>query len=208
MTLTLLAFDAEHDQMGGVTFSMYPGVAGVVLRAQPGAGVLATQYESEPVLLAQAVADLMEGLPAREVLERLKAQAVRPERIQAGCIDRHGAMAHSPTSVSGSDEVHIQGETHLVIANTVVAGAAQELDRAFRALIKDGQSLTDALMGAARAADAAGGDKRGRLAAGLRVTSIRNAADYGVDLRVDAADQPLDELAVLVRDWAGPSVSS
>ena len=189
--------------MGGVTFSMYPGVAGVVLRAQPDAGVIATQYESEPVLLAGAVTDLMAGLPARTVLERLKAKARNPHRIQAGCIDREGRIAHSPTEAPDSDEVHIQGATHLVIANTVAEGAAQDMDRAFCTAIEKGLSLTRALMTAARAADEAGGDRRGRLAAGLRVTSINDADAYGVDLRVDGTQTPLEDLAVLVRDWTG-----
>ncbi|MFS8640526.1 MAG: DUF1028 domain-containing protein, partial [Symbiobacteriaceae bacterium] len=66
-----------------------------------------------------------------------------------------------------------------------------------------GQPLEDRLVAALRAAQAAGGDRRGQQSAALLV--VKSKGGYGgyndrwLDLRVDDHPQPIDELARLIR---------
>src|SRR5262249_51451296 len=55
-------------------------------------------------------------------------------------------------------------------------------------------SLADRLLAALIAADCAGGDHRGRLAAGIRVAK-RDVKDYWLELQVDKSDDAVIELA-------------
>ncbi len=55
-------------------------------------------------------------------------------------------------------------------------------------------SLTDGLMAALVAGDQAGGDRRGRLGAGIRVSKA-GVAGYWFELQVDESDDAVGELA-------------
>jgi uncharacterized Ntn-hydrolase superfamily protein len=65
--------------------------------------------------------------------------------------------------------------------------------------------LADRVLSALRAAQAAGGDRRGQQSAALLVVregaGFRGGNDRYIDIRVDDHDQPLDELGRLLQLW-------
>lgn len=170
-------------------------MAGVVLRAHPAAGVLATQCYSEPHLLTELVHGLSRGASSRRVMKLLANTANAPDRIQAACIDRRGQIAVKRSKACHETDIAIVRKDFVVVSNQADAAAPEAMADAFAGKQDhEDHPLAGRLLAAALAGDAAGGDTRGRLAAGIRVTSLKNPHEYGLDLRSDYSSAPLEDL--------------
>jgi uncharacterized Ntn-hydrolase superfamily protein len=122
---------------------------------------------------------------------------------QVGMVDRHGNAA----AFTGEDcyewAGHIVGEGFACQGNILVAGTVEAMADAFEKARQGPGELADWLVAALAAGQAAGGDRRGRQAAGVLV--VRENGGYGgktdryLDLRVDDDPEPIRKLEQLVK---------
>ncbi|MEM7488099.1 MAG: DUF1028 domain-containing protein [Pseudomonadota bacterium] len=154
------------------------------------ASAVASQAFCNPVWGTEGRARLDAGEAAETVLADLvsrdEGQAIR----QAHMMDAHGRFA----AHTGADCVdwcgHMIGDGHSVAGN-MLAGP-DVLSATSEAFLASAGPFPARLIAAMRAGEAAGGDKRGRQAAGLVIH--RGQAHPWLDLRADDHDDPLGEL--------------
>ncbi len=195
MTFSLIAKNPEDGAIGLIVASRFFACGAAV--SYVGASVaVASQAFCNPVWGTEGRRRLAAGETAEEVLSdfihRDAGQAIR----QAHMMDAKGNFA----AHTGADCVDWAG--HLIAADHSVAGNMLTGSEVIEATSEAYQTHADLpfaqrLITAMQAGEAAGGDKRGRQAAGL---VIHHGEDHAwLDIRADDHADPLGELARL---WA------
>ena len=196
-TYSICACDLEARQWGVATQSKFLAVGSVVPWAAPHVGAIATQSYANPRYGPEGLELLRQGLSAEEVVERLTAADDERAMRQLGVVDGEGRAA----TFTG-DECHDwaggrTGDCYAAQGNILVSGATVDaLAETFVA--SPGRPLAERLLDCLDAAEAAGGDSRGRQSAALLVVEqdggYAGLSDTLVDLRVDDHPDPLREL--------------
>ena len=200
MTYSIVARDAETGQLGVAVQSAMFGAGQAVPWAVAGVGAVATQAWGEIAYGPNLLARLRSGDEPVAALAALLADDPESEVRQVGVVDASGrAAAHSGSSTI-AEAGHVVGDGWSVQANMMAkAGVPEAMANAFRGGTGD---LASRLLDALDAAEAEGGDLRGRQAAGLIVVEAAPADQPGhgivVDVRVDDHAEPLRELRRLV----------
>lgn len=187
MTYSIIARDAATGHMGVATQSQAFAVGSSVPWAAAGAGVVATQSMGEPMYGDLGLSTLGAGLTAAEALEALCSVDPRPERRQVGIIDARGGIAAYTGDTCVAAAGHLVGDSCVALAN-IVHGP-----RVWESMVEAYECSTGwlpfRLMAALRAAEAAGGDERGRRSAAVLVVRAERSGrpwrDMITDLRVD-----------------------
>jgi uncharacterized Ntn-hydrolase superfamily protein len=200
VTYSIIARDPATGQMGIATQSQAFAVGSSVPWALPGYGVIATQSMGEPMYGELGLDALRGGLTAPEALTALRAVDPHPERRQVAMLDGDGTIAVYTGDACIEAAGHATGEGCAALANMVVSS---DVWLAMVAAYEEAEgSLALRLMAALHAAEAAGGDFRGRRSAAIVVVrAVRTGRpwrDQVVDLRVDDADDPVTALDALV----------
>jgi uncharacterized Ntn-hydrolase superfamily protein len=201
-TYSICACDIPAGQWGVATQSKFLAVGSVVPWAAPQVGAIATQSYANPRYGPDGLELLREGFSAEEVVERLTAADGDRALRQLGVVDGQGRAA----TYTG-DECHAWaggriGTGYAAQGNILVSGATVDaLAGTFEAT--DGRPLAERLLDCLDAAEAAGGDSRGRQSAALLVVErdggYARLSDTLVDLRVDDHPDPLVELRRIYR---------
>ena len=196
-TYSICACDLDAGQWGVATQSKFLAVGSVVPWAAPHVGAIATQSYANPRYGPEGLELLREGLSAEEVVERLTAADGDRAQRQLGVVDGEGRAA----TFTG-DECHAwaggrTGSGYAAQGNILVSGATVDaLAETFE--VTGGRPLAERLLDCLDAAEAAGGDSRGRQSAALLVVErdagYASLSDTLVDLRVDDHPDPLVEL--------------
>jgi uncharacterized Ntn-hydrolase superfamily protein len=194
-TFSIVAIDPDTGVCGAAVASKYPAVGKVVAYARGGVGAFCTQHWHNPKWGEEALDRLAAGKLPQDVLAELLRDDPQRDLRQLAIIDMKGRTAgHNPSAAGRSSfwwgaqsgrYYACQGNT-LTGREVVVAMA--------RAYEETKGSLADRLMAALLAGDCAGGDHRGRLAAGIRVAK-RGVDGYWLELQVDRSDDAVIELA-------------
>ena len=198
MTYSILARDPATGELGGAVQSRWFNVGTSVLWAEPGIGVIATQAFGEPSYGPLGLARMRAGEAASDALEALLAADGGSALRQVGMVDSSGrAAAHT-------GERCIPASGQLTFADLSVQANMMERDTVWGAMADAFFStegpLADRLMAALRAAEAEGGDVRGRQSAALLVVPASGPSwSTRYDLRVEDARSPIDELARVLR---------
>jgi uncharacterized Ntn-hydrolase superfamily protein len=190
-----VAVDPELGICGAAVASKYPAVGKVVPYVRADAGAFCTQHWHHPAWGEQALDLLTAGQPPEEVLARLLKGDPRREQRQLAIIDMQGRAANRNPTFAGNDSSYwgaMSGKYYACQGNTL-AGRDVVVAMA-KAYEETKGSLADRLMAALVAADCAGGDHRGRLAAGMRLAK-RGTEGYWFELYVDESDDAVVELA-------------
>ena len=190
MTWSIVARDSAGN-FGVAVASRFFAVGALCVHTRRGVGALSTQALMNPLYgpagldllsrgqsAAQAVAILVGADAGRDQRQLHLLSASGPGAAHTGstCVDWCGHEVHEDFSVAGN---MLAGPR--VIEATVEAFAAAQ-----------GRPLAERLLAAMAAGEAAGGDKRGKQAAALR---IHGDEDYPqLDLRVDDHAEPIVEL--------------
>ncbi len=194
-TFSIVAADPESGVCGAAVASKYPAVGRVVPYVRAGVGAFCTQHWHEPKWGTPALDALAEGKSPPQVLADLVKDDPRRDQRQLAIIDMQGRTAqHNPTAADGKSLYWgaMSGRFYACQGNTL---AGRDVVVAMGKAYEDTTgSLTDKLMAALLAADAAGGDHRGRLAAGIRVAKKGVEGDW-LYLGVDESDDAVTELA-------------
>jgi uncharacterized Ntn-hydrolase superfamily protein len=190
MTWSILARD-ENGHFGVAIASRFFAVGSLCVHTRRGVGALSTQALMNP-LYGPAGMDAMErGYDAASTIAMVIAADEGREQRQLHLLPLSGiGAAHT-----GSACIDWCG--HLVLDGLSVAGNMLAGPRVIEATAEAyqataGQPMAERLLAALDAGEAAGGDKRGKQAAALR---IHTDEDYlALDLRVDDHAEPLVEL--------------
>jgi len=201
-TYSIVAIDKESGEMGGAVQSHWFSVGSLVLWAEPGAGIVATQSFVRPeygpeILKLFATSSASPRFILESLLKKDSEQSVR----QVGAVNVTGESV----SFTGKDCVSyassIEGDGYAIQANIMAnPGVPEAMEKAY--LSTEG-SLADRLYAALSAAEALGGDLRGKQSAAMLVVPLKKVdnllSSKIYDIRVDDSPNPLDELSRLMR---------
>lgn len=190
MTWSIVARDARG-RFGVAIASRFFAVGALCVHTRRGVGALATQALMNPLYGAAGLDLLSAGHSAAEVVSTLTSADAGREQRQLHVLPAVGpAAAH--TGNACIDWCGHQRFEHFSVAGNMLAGP-QVLEATAQAyLAAEGAPLAERLLAAMAAGEAAGGDKRGKQAAALRIHSDE---DYPqLDIRVDDHAEPIVEL--------------
>jgi uncharacterized Ntn-hydrolase superfamily protein len=203
MTFSIVGFDLRNGDLGVAVASKFPCVGSVVPWAKAGIGAVATQAWANTDLGPDGLRLMAGGMPADSALDAvLEGDDGRDER-QAGFVDARGGAATFTGSgcvdwAGGVSGEHFAAQGNILASDAVVASMAA----AFSSTEGD---LSDRLLAALLAGDAAGGDRRGKQSAALVVVraggGYEGRNDRYIDLRVDDHPDAPTELARLFTVW-------
>jgi uncharacterized Ntn-hydrolase superfamily protein len=174
----------------------------VVSWARAGAGAVATQSFANVAYGLDGLDMMAGGLSAEETIAGLTAADEQRGLRQVGMVDKSGRAASYTGDGCYAWAGHVVGEGFACQGNILIPGTVEAMAAAFEEARRGPGELADWLVGALAAGQAAGGDSRGRQAAGVLV--VRHNGGYGgnndryLDLRVDDHPEPIDKLAELV----------
>lgn len=190
MTWSILARD-ETGAFGVAVASRFFAVGALCPHARSGAGALATQALVNPRYAMPGLDLLSEGTPASEVVRLLIRDDAGRETRQLHVIDGQGRTAAHTGSACIDWCGHVAGAGYSIAGN-MLAGPQVLSETAAAYERSAGLPLAERLLAALDAGDAAGGDKRGKQAAALKIYATE---DYPLlDLRVDDHAEPFVEL--------------
>ncbi|NBX89594.1 MAG: DUF1028 domain-containing protein [Betaproteobacteria bacterium] len=194
MTWSILARTPDG-QFGVAIASRFFAVGALCVHTQRGVGALSTQALMNPLFGPLGLQLVQSGLSAAQVMHELlltdegraqrqvhllPAQGLPVAHTGTACIDWCGHMAGDDFSIAGN-----------MLAGPQVL---EETARAFQAAA--GAPLAERLLQALQAGEDAGGDKRGKQSAALKIQADE---DYlQLDLRVDDHAEPVLELKRLL----------
>ncbi len=202
-TYSIVARDPATGDLGVAVQSHWFSVGSIVTWGEAGVGVVATQSFIDPGYGVGGLALMRTGVSAPDALERLvKADQQRAGR-QVAMIDVNGRVS----AYTGSSAIAAAG--HHVGVNYSAQANMMANDKVWPAMSRAYETasgeLVDRLMAALEAAEAVGGDIRGRQSAALLIVRGKGSgrpwvgADRVFDLRVDDHPDPVKELRRLVR---------
>lgn len=202
MTYSIAARDTETGELGVAVQSHYFQVGPAVPWGQAGVGVVATQSLVNISYGPLGVELMRLGYTARQALDAVTAADPDRESRQCAMVDGRGSVAAHTGSRCIAEAGHRIGEAYSVQANLMEhATVWHAMGRAFEASAD--QPLGERLLAALDAAEAEGGDIRGRQSAAMLVLTGRPTGrpweDRLVDLRVEDHAEPLLELRRLLR---------
>ncbi|MGK7376369.1 DUF1028 domain-containing protein [Planococcus sp. 1R117A] len=190
-TFSITARDEKTGQFGVAVSTKVPAVGCLCPFVKAGVGAIATQSFVNPYIGINGLKYLEEGLSAQQVMERILQEDPEPAIRQFGIVDKQGnAVAFSGDKCDGWYG-HVTGSNYAIAGNMLVGEETiQEMKKSFDSTSE--LTLAERLIAAMEAGQAAGGDKRGRQSASLKVFSTE---EYPlVDLRVDEHPDPVKEL--------------
>ena len=192
MTWSIIAHDTESGALGIAVASRFFAVGAIVPWIRSGVGAVASQAMANP-RLGPAILDRLatgdavdaaldaawgddDGSAVRQV-HVLDKDGRRAAHTGNNCIDWCGDMGGQDISVAGN----------MLVGKGVLQACLDEYNN--QAALPFAERLLASLL----AGDAAGGDKRGRQAAALKIYTAEDYPDW--DIRVDDHPDALNELA-------------
>jgi uncharacterized Ntn-hydrolase superfamily protein len=201
MTFSIVGCDIRAEAWGVAVAGHALAIGSVVPCVEVGVGAVATQALANVTWGPHALALIGAGASARESLDQLIAADQGRDERQAGIVDARGRSASHTGSAclpwaGGRSGRGYAAQGDLLAGPAVIDAMGSSFEAS------DGDPLAQRLLDALRAGDAAGGDRRGRQSAALRVATP--GAGYGgsdnapLDLRVDDHSEPIAELTRLL----------
>lgn len=201
-TFSIVAYDPNKQEWGVAVQSKFLACAAVVSWARAGAGAVATQSFANVAYGIEGLDMMARGLSAADTIAALTTADENRAQRQVGMVDKKGRAAAFTGDGCYDWAGHIVGDGFACQGNILVPGTVEAMAAAYEQARRGPGELADWLVQALAAGQAAGGDSRGRQAAGVMV--VRHNGGYGgnndryLDLRVDDHPEPIDKLAELV----------
>ena len=201
MTYSIVARDDETGQLGVAVQSHFFSVGPIVPWAEAGVGAVATQAHVEVSYGPKGLELMRAGTPAGRALGVLVFADKEADHRQVAMVDAMGrAVAHTGEKCI-AEAGDRQGEGVSVQANMMRNATVPDVMLAAYEGAKG--DLAERMLAALDAAEAEGGDIRGKQSAAMLIVKGRASdtpwADRIVDLRVEDHPAPLEELRRLVR---------
>lgn len=191
MTWSIVVRDPKSGDLGIAVASRFFAVGSRVPHIRSNLGAVATQAFVNPHYGNEGLDLLAEGKSPQEIVEALTAADEGRDGRQVHMIDAEGRQA----AYTGSDCVDWAG--HLIEENVSVAGnmlaGPGVVGTTLESYLRHSElPMLERLLKAMEAGEAAGGDKRGKQSAALKI--YRGEAYPWLDLRADDHADPLAEL--------------
>jgi uncharacterized Ntn-hydrolase superfamily protein len=200
-TFSIVAYDPRKCEWGVAVQSKFLAAAAVVSWARANAGAVATQSYANVTYGFRGLDLMQEGLSAEDTIQQLIENDENMDQRQVGVVDKTGKAASFTGKKCNEWAGHIVGEGFACQGNILVPGTVEAMAEKFEETRRGDGELADWMVSALEAGQEAGGDKRGRQAAGLLV--VREGGGYGgdndryLDLRVDDHPYPILKLKQL-----------
>lgn len=199
-TFSIVARDPNTGELGVAVQSHWFSVGPLVAWAEAGIGAVATQSFVDPNYGRAGLQLLRTGKSAPEVLKELLARDKSPDVRQVAIIDFKGRVDAWTGKSNIQSAGHFIGKDYSVQANLMLNDKVwPAMSKAFESTKGD---LAERMLAALDAAQAVGGDIRGKQSAALVVVTGKPTnepwKDRIFDLRVDDSADPLKELRRLV----------
>jgi uncharacterized Ntn-hydrolase superfamily protein len=195
MTWSILARD-EAGRFGVAIASRFFAVGALTVHTRRGVGALSTQALMNPLYGPQGLDLLAAGRTPEDAIRMLTSVDAGRDQRQLHILPAQGAAA-AWTGAACVDWAGHRIEQDFCIAGNMLAGP-QVIEATAEAFVASrGRDLAERLLAAMSAGEAAGGDKRGKQAAALRIHTDEDHPQ--LDIRVDDHEEPLQELLRLYR---------
>lgn len=199
-TYSVVARDAASGQLGVAVQSHWFSVGSIVSWAEPGVGAVATQSFVEVTYGPLGLELMRAGKTADRALAALLAGDEHTDVRQVAMVDSDGNVAVHTGEHAIIEHCHHEGDGYSVQANLMLEPTVCDaMVRAFEATEGD---LAEKMMAALEAAQAEGGDIRGRQSAALLVVSgDASLPAWGgrvFDLRIEDHPEPVKEMRRLL----------
>ena len=199
-TFSIIARDPDTGELGVAVQSHWFSVGPIVPWAEAGVGAVATQSFVDPSYGKLGLELMRAGKSAPDALKSLLAGDESREVRQVAMIDIQGRVE----AWTGKNDIQAAG--HIVGKNFSVQANLMLNDKVWPAMAQAFENtkgdLADRMLAALDAAQAVGGDIRGRQSAALIVVTGKPTGqawkDRLFDLRVDDSPEPLKDLRRLV----------
>ena len=195
MTYSIIVRDPSTGTLGAAVASRFFAVGAMCIHVEGGVAALSTQALVNPMYAVYAMPHLRMGEPADAVLASLVGPDPGADQRQFHIIDAAGRIAQHTGSNCVTWAGHVRGQD-VSVAGNMLAGPAV-VQRMVEAWLGSSGSIAERLINALEAGEAAGGDKRGKQSAGLKVCTRDPFPD--LDIRADDHADPLAELRRLHR---------
>ncbi len=201
-TFSIVARDAKTGEMAVGVQSHWFSVGTAVPWGEAGVGVVATQSFVNKSYGPKGLALIKAGKTAPEALQELLAQDEGREVRQVAMIDTNGNVnAHTGKNcIDYASQIvgkNFSVQSNMMLNNKVCPAMA----KAFEA--SEGKPIAERILIALQAAQAVGGDIRGKQSAAILVVAGKSTGqiwtDRLIDLRVDDNDLPLVEMERLLK---------
>lgn len=200
-TYSIVAYDSTTGEMGVAVQSHWFSVGSIVSWAEAGVGAIATQSLVNPDFGPQGLALLKTGLTAQQTLDALIVSDEGQVWRQLAIVDAKGNVAVHTGEKCIKEAGHVTGNGFSVQANMM------ENDKVWGAMAaayeKAEGTLAERMMAAMEAAQATGGDIRGKQSAAMLVVAAKPTdkpwIDRKVDLRIEDHPTPVKELRRLLK---------
>jgi len=194
MTWSILVRDATTGALGAAVATRFFAVGALAIHVEGDTAALATQALINPMYALHGMARLRAGDAPDAVIDGLLAGDAGRGHRQLHVIDARGRIAQ----YTGQDCVSWCGAVHgtdVSVAGNMLAGAAV-VEQTLQAFQRATGTLAERLLSALEAGQAAGGDRRGRQSAALKICTRDPYPD--LDIRTDDHPDPLAELRRLL----------
>ena len=200
-TFSIVARDPNTGELGVAVQSHWFSVGSIVAWAEAGVGAVATQSFVDPSYGKNGLDMMRAGKSAPDTLKELLGKDEGREVRQVAMIDAQGRVE----AWTGKNDIQAAG--HIVGTNFSVQANLMLNDKVWPAMARAFENtkgdLAERMLAALDAAQAVGGDIRGRQSAAMVVVTGKPTGmawkDRTFDLRVDDSPEPLQELRRLVK---------
>ncbi len=190
MTFSIVARCPKTLALGVATASASIAVGNRVPHVKAGVGAIATQAKTNIKYGIEGLKLLEMGFSPKKTLETLLEKDSEREERQVIIIDIEGRIAAFTGKKAVEWKGHIIGRNYAVAGNMLVGEEVIEaMAEAFEK--SEGEPLAEGLLRALEAGQRAGGDKRGKTSAALKVCDNEGLR---INLRVDLNPNPIKEL--------------
>jgi uncharacterized Ntn-hydrolase superfamily protein len=200
-TYSIVAIDKETGALGAAVQSHWFSVGALVPWVESGVGAVCTQSFVEASYGPLGLDLMRAGKTAEEALAGLLKADKHEDVRQVAMVDAQGRVAAHTGKNCIPEAGHYVGDGFSCQANLMLKNTVwQAMARAFESTKGE---LVDRLMAALEAAEAEGGDIRGKQSAAIIVVRGKSSGvwwkDRLYDLRVEDSPAPLPELKRLIR---------
>jgi uncharacterized Ntn-hydrolase superfamily protein len=196
MTFSIIARDPATGSFGIAVATKFFAVGARVPHVASGYGAVATQALVNPFYGVEGLRLLREGRAAADVVRTLVSADAGRDHRQVHVMDAAGRRAAHTGAQCVDWCGHVDAEGCSVAGN-MLAGPRVVAETAAAYAGNAALPFARRLIAALKAGEAAGGDKRGKQSAALRIHGAEEWSD--LDLRVDDHPDPLAELERLER---------
>lgn len=210
MTFSVTAFEPDTASWGVAATTRFIAVGGVLPWIKAGVGVIASQAMANMDFGLRGLKLLEDGKTSQETLEILRSSDPGRETRQLSIIGKEGQISVYTGKECVPSALHVIGKNFSAQGNMLSKDSVVHNTAAYMEENSD-LDLPDRMLGALKAGQKSGGDRRGRESAVLMVVSEKHPylqkagfvdpTRTWVNLRVDHALDPLGEMERLLRRW-------